>query len=242
MKLFYIAILSMLITGCSLIPKSPVNLEKQGLIKVQVGSIIYGVDGKNVYSAFSSREQAVEPGTREIFVTREGDIRYNRGWYKIDVLPGHIYQISQDRRHLTVSHNGQIVDTLYLSPEDESTFLSKTEYEKIWGKNQAELQRRLNEQNNLAIQREQERAAQRHRLRIVGTKICKSIDNQNISNIIISSRDMGNIIYVGYVERVEKENIQIRIVNRYMEKLPNFSFGNFQPSIIWDDPKNWDIC
>jgi hypothetical protein len=65
-------------------------------------------------------------------------------------------------------------------------------------------------------------------VRKVGTRICQ---------------DQGNgVMYVGYVEGLAEEKVQIRISDAFFMKMPNAHPGGFSPSVIWDSPLNWDLC
>ena len=65
------------------------------------------------------------------------------------------------------------------------------------------------------------------RMQNIGTKICK---------------DERRFTYIGYVERVEAEKIQIRVAHAQMKANPSYQPGGFSPSIIWDYPTNWYVC
>jgi len=62
--------------------------------------------------------------------------------------------------------------------------------------------------------------------RKIGTKVCK--------------RKPNNALLVGFVERVEAEKIQIRVVKSRLGS--HLSEGGFQPHITWDNPRSWYLC
>ena len=64
-------------------------------------------------------------------------------------------------------------------------------------------------------------------MRKIGAKVCKNQD--------------GNT-YVGYVENISDEKLQIRVNNAYVTRVPAYSPANFKPEIIWDYPMMWDLC
>lgn len=64
-------------------------------------------------------------------------------------------------------------------------------------------------------------------VRKVGTRICQ---------------DHGEVMYVGYVEGLADEKVQIRISDAYFKKMPSAHPGGFSPTIVWDSPLNWDLC
>jgi hypothetical protein len=65
-------------------------------------------------------------------------------------------------------------------------------------------------------------------VRKIGAKICQE--------------RQGNIIYVGYVESMTDEKVQIRISDAYYKSNSNVHVNNNSSSIIWDSPLNWDLC
>lgn len=79
---------------------------------------------------------------------------------------------------------------------------------------------------------EQKRNAQlTERKRIIGTRICKEIPSQ-----------YGTVRYVGYVEGLGPEKVQIRVSSAVFKNAPSLAPGSFRENITWDYPANWDIC
>ena len=72
-------------------------------------------------------------------------------------------------------------------------------------------------------------------MRKIGAKICQP------GTVNVGQEQM-RVVSVGYVEGIADEKVQIRISSAYFEKHPNLSPGGFTPSIIWDNPMNWDLC
>ena len=64
-------------------------------------------------------------------------------------------------------------------------------------------------------------------IRKIGTKICKT---QN------------EFIYIGFVENITDDKIQIRVADAVLAINHSVRPGGFSPSIIWDNPLNWDLC
>lgn len=234
MKKLLISIFIALLSACgSLRIPEPVDLTKQALIKAPKGSIIYEIDGEVVYSAFSQREQAVSPGMREIFLTRFGDVRFDQGLYRLNVSAGFIYEISENRQSVTISKKtGDVVDRLYLSRSDNKTFLNTAEHQLQQDKQQAAYKSEMNRQAMLAQLEHQRKLSELPMIRKIGAKICQRK----------AQSQLGPIAYIGYVERTADEKVQIRVSHAYYERHPNLSPGDFSPSIIWDNPMNWEIC
>lgn len=63
----------------------------------------------------------------------------------------------------------------------------------------------------------------------IGTRIC---------------RIESGIRYVGYTEAVSPDNgkIQIRVADAHFDGHPRSHPGGFQPSILWGNPDDWDLC
>ncbi|KZY87536.1 hypothetical protein A3749_09485 [Oleiphilus sp. HI0078] len=72
-----------------------------------------------------------------------------------------------------------------------------------------------------------ERKSKEHLLAVIGTRIC---------------REQDKLSYIGYIERVESHNIQIRVADRFYTSSPRVRPGSFKEHIIWDTPQNWYVC
>lgn len=55
-------------------------------------------------------------------------------------------------------------------------------------------------------------------------------------------REEGGNTWVGFVEDSTDAKLQIRVVNAYNTRVPQFRVGGFQPHITWDVPGRWDLC
>lgn len=71
------------------------------------------------------------------------------------------------------------------------------------------------------------RAAMLPTMRQRGTRVCR--------------QEAGNT-WVGYVEDSTDAKLQIRVVNAFNTRVPQFQVGGFQPHIIWDVPSRWELC
>ena len=76
----------------------------------------------------------------------------------------------------------------------------------------------------------------------IGTRICQekteSEKRPGYSNPFV-------YVYVGYVESMTEDKVQIRISDAYLKgSMPSQKSrpNGFSPSIIWDSPMNWDLC
>lgn len=71
------------------------------------------------------------------------------------------------------------------------------------------------------------RAALLPSMRQRGTRVCRA--------------EAGNT-YVGFVEGSSDTKLQIRVVNAFNTRVPQYQVGGFQPHIIWDVPSRWELC
>lgn len=86
------------------------------------------------------------------------------------------------------------------------------------------------EQQKREEARESNRAVEAQRvasMRKIGSRICMV---------------KGSLTYVGYVEGIATEKVQIRITQAVFTNAPGLSPGGFQPSIIWDRLDRWFSC
>ena len=65
-------------------------------------------------------------------------------------------------------------------------------------------------------------------VRRIGARICQE-------------RDRG-VVYVGYVEGMTEEKVQIRIADAIFPGAPGVKPAGFTPTIIWESPLQWDLC
>lgn len=71
------------------------------------------------------------------------------------------------------------------------------------------------------------RAAMLPTMRQRGTRVC---------------RVEGGNTWVGFVEDSTDAKLQIRVVNAFNTRVPQYQLGGFQPHIIWDVPSRWELC
>jgi hypothetical protein len=111
----------------------------------------------------------------------------------------------------------RIVDKLVLVGDEYVTRKAKKEYD----------HEQLNQMVIATAEKFERRKQNLPLIRKVGTKVC---------------RLQGQILYIGFVENVTDDKIQIRVADAVVEQNHNARLGSFSPSIIWDNPLNWDIC
>ncbi|HCA5884940.1 TPA: hypothetical protein MXV08_004061 [Pseudomonas aeruginosa] len=90
---------------------------------------------------------------------------------------------------------------------------------------------RLQSEARRRLVSEQATKALNERKRVIGTRICKEAPSQ-----------FGTLIYIGYVEGLAPEKVQIRVSNAVYKNAPSLSPGGFRENILWDHPSTWNIC
>ena len=64
-------------------------------------------------------------------------------------------------------------------------------------------------------------------MRRIGAKVCRT--------------EQANT-FVGFVENVTDDKLQIRVAQAYVTRTPSVRYGDFRPQIIWDYPERWRLC
>lgn len=96
---------------------------------------------------------------------------------------------------------------------------------------QKRFEERMKSEERLRIASERATQALNARKRVIGTRICKEMPSQ-----------FGTLIYVGYVEGLGPDKVQIRVSNAVYKGAPSMSPGGFRENILWDYPNSWNIC
>lgn len=111
-------------------------------------------------------------------------------------------------------------------------------WEEHYAKVRADKQERIAKQAETAAWKAEHKAnmqrinqAANERIRVIGTRICKEVPTRR-----------GTLIYIGFVEGLAPEKIQIRVSNAIFKNAPSMSPGGFREHIIWDHPDPWSIC
>ena len=140
--------------------------------------------------------------------------------YKFRAEAGNRYVLRSDESILVTDRsapNDRIVDKLALVGDEYVTRKVKKDYDLV-------------QQNQMVIatvDKYERRKQNLHLIRNVGTKVCKA---------------QGQFLYIGFVERVADDKIQIRIADAVVEQNHNVKIGGFAQSIVWDNPLSWDLC
>lgn len=151
--------------------------------------------------------------------------------------PDDVLFIAQIRNSRKCTGGYSTADVMIVEPIGDRTSRGYVAALKKYGfktQKEREAERRRNEfkyaQATNAVKRRQERDAPF--MKVIGTKICKD----DIKNLAYTTT------YIGYIERVEAKNIQIRITDAIVNNNPRMHPGGFRSSVIWDSPLNWYVC
>jgi hypothetical protein len=159
------------------------------------------------------------------------------------------YGYRPDAQTLSTLHGSTVysstpadVRQFYLKLLDRSSAQVKTEVAAI----QAQMLRRAAEREaQSAVENAKYRAANEERAR--QNKLAamqRNLPKRSIGARICVDRalDIGVVTYVGYVENVAAEKVQIRVNQAFFRSSPSLSPGGFQPMIVWDYPDDWRLC
>ena len=183
-------------------------------------SSITRIDG-TIRLPFSSNTVEVKAGWHTVEL---GGACASRGdcTFRLKTVQDLTYQIEVSPRFFVkvTDHAGVKVDELVLNGAGKD-FIPRSEKEAID-------QEVRNRQEREAQQAKQNRIANAPLVRKIGARICQPGRN--------------GLVYVGYVERIADEKVQIRVVEAIFPKQLGARLADFQSSIIWDHPENWDLC
>ncbi|MNK67312.1 hypothetical protein D3C87_866450 [compost metagenome] len=242
--IFYgaISIISPTLSGCST-PQIPSDqLKNFALVIPQdiygTGSAITEVDsgpqrsrvlqtteGPGMLPGVSTRRGAnISAGKHSIQVTtcRNSDTRSCRpDVYIFEAKPGLAYILRGPDRTIDVLDRFQKSPMGRLHPVENYEFVSDQVFSDI------QISKKKKE-TDLALAVVEQRRNDQALIRKVGAKVCQKLGR--------------GMIYVGYVEKIVGEKVQIRISDAHLNGDPTIRPGGFKPSIIWDSPMNWDLC
>lgn len=221
------ALLAFAVTGCTMREQVPLDRLKDYslLVPRQENSIVSKVDDK-VGTSMAGTMANILPGHHRIETNSctGGPGTCWKNLYVFDAQPGLAYVFRSpsivevyDRFELDKHKLGLLHD----SGNGSREFVDDQEY--------AALQQRLAQRSTEIAQRAE--ALRRQNLpliRKIGARICQSRGD--------------GFVYVGYVEGLADEKVQIRVAEAHVSWNPNMHPGNFSPSIIWDSPMQWNLC
>jgi len=194
---------------------------------------IRAIDGEELKSFGEHHEIYVTPGRHTIKFAHLADAgRMSFTYHAFTVIAGYKYTINYVQRVVEVSKimggDGTVEHLTWFDDRssvysyyDSATF--KELQEQQAKKLQAAKQQELDRQQAALEKRKQNLPL----VRKVGTRICQTKSELGM-----------RLVYTGYVEQVAEEKVQIRVATEEGRR-----FGKaFTPSIIWDNPLNWELC
>jgi hypothetical protein len=225
---FCVAIfLTTLVAGCATKEQIPPERLKDYALLVprqNNNSIIGEIDGKSPGLSLSGASVNMQPGRHTIETTScsGGTNTCKPDVYTFEAQPGMAYVF---RNPLVV----EVYDRFgmdkprvgYLHDVGNHVFVSDREYAVLQDKTA-----RQAIDAGLAVGEQRKRNLPL--VRKIGARICQE--------------RVPGIIYIGYVEAVADEKVQIRIADAQFRGNPAVHPGGFSPTIIWDSPMQWDLC
>ena len=197
-------------------------------IKAEPGKskrMLQTVEGPHLLPDVSTRPGVnVLPGHYSVEVTTCHTSSTSSCWpdfYTFDVEPGLAYVFMGPNKNIVVLDRFSKVVTGYLHPMANHEFITDQKFSAI---RQIEQTRADNERLAILEQRKRDQVM----IRKLGAQVCQE--------------NVRGIVYVGYVERITDEKVQIRIVDAHFKGSPGTHVGGFSSSIIWDSPMQWDLC
>lgn len=219
-KVVLVVLIAALMSACAGVP--PEQLAKLASVDAGDSATMWSVDS-SLTSMFSNTV-TVMPGqhTFKIAMNCNGNNCYYET-FRFDAQAGYLYRLMPNRTVEVLDRNDKYnrkVDELTLiggSDIDYATRQQNRDYntEAIQLQRAARVAQLARRTQNLPLVKKS------------GARICQV---------------RGEYLYVGYVEAIADDKVQIRIADAVLNANQNYKNANFKPAIIWDSPLNWDLC
>lgn len=244
-------LLSFVIAGCST-NSMPPDMQKNYALLVPVennSSMIAAIDEEN-FSSLSGTTRDVLPGRHSVKITTcAGMSNCADRYFTFEAKAGLAYVFISSRAIAVFDRfdRKKQLDTLVQKDTriGNSPFIPSKEADQY----HAEQLQQQNDENAAKQAAIIERRKQNLSLvNKIGARICQDRSAK------ASSRYTLNYVYVGYVEALAEDKVQIRVADAIAKaSVPNPYAGgitstkstrpdDFSPSVIWDSPLNWDLC
>ncbi len=230
MPLMLIALLVPLVTaltGCASAPPLPLEKQKEYALllpRENNSTMISMIDGVG-HGSLSGKGVDVLPGERSIAIATCFGSANNCAtrYYKFYAEAGLEYRFVSTNSIDVYSRfePTNLVDKLVAY---RGTFSSSTKVQQEVAKRQ---QAELEAKAAIDLATNERRKRDLPSVRKIGARICQ--ERQGVD-------------YIGFVESLASEKVQIRISNAFFKSNPNIIPGGFVPSIVWDSPLHWDLC
>jgi hypothetical protein len=243
-KLLGIMLIGAMVSGCatSSIPpekqKDYAQLDAVASFGGNPLSFIVMVDQETFSCSAFRAAPEVLPGKHAVKVdvcfTNEANLlapNCHTNFYQLDTKAGMSYKFVNESQ-IEVYDRFNLKKPLYnLTPSANSVFVTPEEAKQIYDERQKVLAAQMDAQNKVKAAAQLALTERRKKnvplVRKIGARVCQE-------------RERG-MIYVGYVEGLAEEKVQIRYSESH-EKGSTLQARGFQPTIVWDSPMNVDIC
>lgn len=252
-KIVYVVLvlLSFWISGCAT-NSMPPEMQKNYALLVPVenhSSMIAAIDGES-FSSLSGATRDVLPGTHSVKITTcAGMGNCADRYFTFEAKAGLTYEFISSRA-ITVFDRFDRKKQIDILVQKEirignSPFIPSNDAQQY----QAELIKQQDDENAAKKAAIIERRKQNlSKVNKIGARICQD------RSANASSHNTLNYVYVGYVEALAEDKVQIRVADAIAKgSVPNpYASGitsskntrpeDFSPAVIWDSPLNWDLC
>jgi hypothetical protein len=220
-------LLAMVVAGCATKEQIPPERLKDYALLVprqNNNSIISEIDGRSPGLSLSGATVNMQPGRHTVETTScfGGTNTCKPDAYTFEAQPGIAYVFRNpsvvevyDRFNMDKPRIG------YLHDAGSRVFVNDREYAALQDKSMRQVI-----DAGLAVSEQRKRNLPL--VRKIGARICQE-------------RNQG-IIYIGYVEAIAEEKVQIRVADAQLKGNPAMRPGGFSPTIIWESPMQWDLC
>lgn len=187
-------------------------------------SIVSAIDGKSPGLSLSGATVNLLPGRHTVETTScfGGTNTCKPDLYTFDAQPGLAYVFRSPTAVEVYNRFG--MDKLrvdLLRPVPGRGFVTDRDYIAMQDK-------AMQQKMDAVVAISEQRRRNLPKVRKIGARIC---------------REHGaGIVYVGYVEAMTDDKVQIRVADAMLKGSPGVRPGGFAPSIIWDSPLEWDLC
>jgi hypothetical protein len=118
-------------------------------------------------------------------------------------------------------------DPTYMARLSEEGYATAARRQEMQRNAQLDAQQQAELARHEAALRNQELAAELPRMRRIGARVCRA---------------QPETTFVGFVESMTDEKLQIRVVDAFVTRTPRIRYSDFRPHITWDYPANWRLC
>jgi hypothetical protein len=238
----FVVCIPLAVLGCVAVQIPPEQLKNYALLVPQdiygSGSAVTEIDsgpnrsqvmgtaeGPNIVPGLRTRPGAnLLPGRHsvQVFTCHSSDTRScTPDIYVFEARPGLAYIFRGPNANIDVFNRFDKSERGHLHPIANHEFVTDQDFMAIRN-------RELKQVADAGLAITEQRKRDQPLIRKIGARICQE-------------RGQG-VIYIGYVEGITDDKVQIRISDAQFKGSPENRPGGFSPTIIWDSPMQWDLC